>query len=420
LPKQKDTQEEKESHGKQAEDMTMEEYLKSKSAQSGADIKSDINDENSEQGELAKDSDLREDVVSDSEVGANEIDNADDDEEAAIAAMREEIKNKIREKNNAEKENTLDNEESIAKQEKKSFFSRFSFRKKEEEIAIKNNENDIEAKKPDEVSGLGEGERRAIEKKANRDNLIVAFLVFVIMSTVGATAFYFYVQYRSPGMVPNVSLSSAEQAKKDADETKRLVSEVIELPDDEEPILATVTDVNKVKNQKFFAKAQNGDRVLIYTINKKAILFRPSTNKIIEVSQVSGLNYNSSDSPENQTEGSQAAASEQKNSAAVDGEKEDEDETVKIAVYNGSTIRGLAQKISDRIVLIPGTAIIEKTNAKNEYEKTIIIDLSGEQEDMAKRIAESMDAEIVSLPDGEKKPDAQILVIGGSNFKATE
>lgn len=147
----------------------------------------------------------------------------------------------------------------------------------------------IETKKEEEKQtiGLREEEKKALEKKANKDNLIVAFLVFVISCTFGGTAFYFYVQYKKPAMVPNISLSSVEQAKKDVEDAKILIGEKMDLPDDEEPMLTTVTAVEKLKNQNFFAKAQNGDQVLIYSLNKKAILFRPSTGEIIEVSQVS-------------------------------------------------------------------------------------------------------------------------------------
>lgn len=64
------------------------------------------------------------------------------------------------------------------------------------------------------------------------------------------------------------------------------VSELIVLPQGEEPVIATVTDLEKLKGQEFFKKALQGDKVLIYQVSKKAILFRPAVNKIIEVAPI--------------------------------------------------------------------------------------------------------------------------------------
>jgi hypothetical protein len=64
------------------------------------------------------------------------------------------------------------------------------------------------------------------------------------------------------------------------------VGKLISLPADETPTVATVTDVEKLKDQPFFANAQNDDKVLIYTNAKKAILYRPSEKRIIEVGAV--------------------------------------------------------------------------------------------------------------------------------------
>lgn len=60
------------------------------------------------------------------------------------------------------------------------------------------------------------------------------------------------------------------------------VGALMDLPN-EEPTIATVSDVSKLKDQQFFAKAQNGDKVIIFPNAQKAILYRPSSNKIIEI-----------------------------------------------------------------------------------------------------------------------------------------
>jgi hypothetical protein len=59
------------------------------------------------------------------------------------------------------------------------------------------------------------------------------------------------------------------------------------LPTDEQPTLATVSDVTKVRDQPFFTHAQNGDQVLVYTQTRKAILYRPSADRIVEVAPLS-------------------------------------------------------------------------------------------------------------------------------------
>jgi hypothetical protein len=63
------------------------------------------------------------------------------------------------------------------------------------------------------------------------------------------------------------------------------ISKHMQLPD-ESPTLATVNDVGKLKNQEFFKNAQNGDKVLIFSKDGRALLYRTSTKKVIEYSKV--------------------------------------------------------------------------------------------------------------------------------------
>jgi len=64
------------------------------------------------------------------------------------------------------------------------------------------------------------------------------------------------------------------------------IAKIIQLPTEEEPVLATVADVQKLKDQVFFSQAKDGDKVLFFSQAKKAILYRPSEHKVIEVSSL--------------------------------------------------------------------------------------------------------------------------------------
>lgn len=73
------------------------------------------------------------------------------------------------------------------------------------------------------------------------------------------------------------------------------IGRFMELPKGEQPTLATVTDRDKLKGQDFFADAKNGDKLLIYPKAKRAILYRPSTEKVIEVTNLTSGSQNSGD-----------------------------------------------------------------------------------------------------------------------------
>lgn len=64
------------------------------------------------------------------------------------------------------------------------------------------------------------------------------------------------------------------------------VGKLMILPSDETPNVATVTDLERLKDQPFFKNAKTGDRVLIYANSRKAILYDPVYNKIVEVTQI--------------------------------------------------------------------------------------------------------------------------------------
>lgn len=63
------------------------------------------------------------------------------------------------------------------------------------------------------------------------------------------------------------------------------VSKLMVLPD-EAPTVAVVSDLEKLKGQLFFARAHEGDIVLMYPKAQKAVLYNPTLNKIIEVAPI--------------------------------------------------------------------------------------------------------------------------------------
>ena len=74
-------------------------------------------------------------------------------------------------------------------------------------------------------------------------------------------------------------------SNEDATRIYQKVAALTQLPQGT-PQFATVNDVSKLQGQDFFAKAANGDVLLIYSETGQAILYRESSNEIISVGTV--------------------------------------------------------------------------------------------------------------------------------------
>ena len=237
-----------------------------------------------------------------------------------------------------------------------------------------------------------------------RKIILISIIAIIILSLAG-TAFYFYQKYQ------RVMNDAQAVAQDEASAIVEKVKKFMELPD-EQPTIATVTDREKVKDQPFFNRSETGYKVLIYTTAKKAILYRPSANKIIEIVSLSGSTEEKNASPDQ----NQNADSAREGSREPETDKNaPEPEMVKVVIYNGTQIKGLATKIAEQISDLPNMEIGEKTNAKGNYEKTLVVDFTKKNNgETAKVIAEKLQAEAGDLPVGEVKPEADILVIGAS------
>lgn len=153
-----------------------------------------------------------------------------------------------------------------------------------------------------------------------------------------------YMQYKAKQPAEKQQGISAEEAQS-------LVAKVgkhIDLPE-ETPDIATVTDKSSLPQDDFFSKAQNGDKVLVLKSIKRVILYRPSTDKIIDV----GI-YNAP----------QVAAD-------ASPTPEESKEPIKIVILNGTQEAGLAKKASD-LIESEAVEVVATGNALGEYQTTSI------------------------------------------------
>lgn len=112
--------------------------------------------------------------------------------------------------------------------------------------------------------------------------LLLKIISVLGVALLAASSVYFFLNYRKAQKL----LKDPTQAAKE--ETQLIVgklSKLMELPD-EEPTIATILDKEKLKDQPFFAKAENGDKVVVFNKAMKAVLYRPSINKVIDFAPI--------------------------------------------------------------------------------------------------------------------------------------
>ena len=174
------------------------------------------------------------------------------------------------------------------------------------------------------------------------------------------------------------------------------IGKLVLLPADEEPILATVTDKEKLKEQPLFAKAENGDKILIYAKAQKAYIYSPSKEMLVDVvSENIG--------------GSQTI---------ITGMSADN--PLNVALVNGSTTNGatntLEQRIKDNNIV--GLQVVSKATAKSSnYAKTLVIDLSGKWKTQADQLAALLNGQVATESAEIKPSNADVMVIIGADFK---
>jgi hypothetical protein len=227
--------------------------------------------------------------------------------------------------------------------------------------------------------------------------------IFIIFLIIVATApsLYFYREYtKSQQLLKNPTGAADAQVQ----QILASLSRLIDLPTGETPTVATITDKEKLNSQPFFQKAKNGDKLIIYSLARKAILYDPGRNVIIDVSAI------------NLPTPTGTAASE--SAALASNSPTPLAEKLRVLLLNGTTINGLTRKYETELKTKAGnqTTVVDRDNAKaQDYTKTIMVDL-GNKTAITQRLATTLGISLVDLPEGESgSSSADILIIVGSD-----
>lgn len=165
------------------------------------------------------------------------------------------------------------------------------------------------------------------------------------------------------------------------------VGNVMILPTDETPTLATVQDISKLKNQAIFARAQDGDRVLMYTKAQEMIVYRPSIHKIVDVGPL------------------------------ITGKQGSPYVTSNIAILNGSGNNDLLNTFTRAVVsAFPNATIVQKDAAPRLFPSSIAIDLTQQNQALDEQVADTLGIKTGQLPLGISVTGADMLLIIGQDY----
>lgn len=170
------------------------------------------------------------------------------------------------------------------------------------------------------------------------------------------------------------------------------IGKIIVLPD-ETPEIAVVTDKTKLVGQPFFAKAEDGDVVLMYLNSGKALLYRPRVKKMVEMTSLTVV-------------------------VTPTPKREIQPSKIRIALYNGTTKSGLTGAVEKVVVEEIGQlveVVAKEKSIRSDVSETILVKLNNT--DVPKKIIDFFGAKVVDyLPEGEQKPTADLLVILGKEW----
>jgi hypothetical protein len=230
--------------------------------------------------------------------------------------------------------------------------------------------------------------------ESKKFSLFKPLAALVVIAAVAAAGFFGWKYWQTQKQLSDLK-NKDEIAKQEVAELTKTVGALIKLPE-ETPTVATVTDKSKLAKNDFFKQAENGDKVLIYAQARRAYLYRPTAKQLIDVTPLS-IQSDASGSAQTQTNASPLSA--------------------EVTLLNGTTTTGLTNQYETKLKQIfPAVKVARKQNAaQTTYQKTFIVDVTGDNSSIAREMAQNLGIEVQPLPEGEATPSTALAIILGAD-----
>lgn len=111
-------------------------------------------------------------------------------------------------------------------------------------------------------------------------------LVFIVLLAAIGLCVVLFLKYRE---AVDTNPNNVEQ------KTIETVAKLVVTPD-ERPTVVTVQDASKLSNPELASRAEDGDRLLVYSQNRRVIMYRPANGKIVDILSIKDETTNTSQS----------------------------------------------------------------------------------------------------------------------------
>jgi hypothetical protein len=239
---------------------------------------------------------------------------------------------------------------------------------------------------------------RLPEHKAHLMEWVISFCIILVLAVSGI-GWYMLTNKKTDEKTPAATQKSA------TDILISKIGEKISLPTGETPQIIDIDSPESLSGDPFFDKSAAGDKALIYTESGFAVLFRPSTEEVVNSTKnIAALSDSSSSLDSSGNSSSQTGSTTEPKTAP------------RITFLNATSVNGLATLTENTLK----TSKIDfttstKGNAVNKASSgTIVVDLSGKFAKTSSEIAGILSGKVAtSLPSGESsslKDSADIVI----------